>query len=404
MTGMATQKTETERSPLPIIIVGAGPVGLSLSLALARQNVPVALFEAETELNQEIRASTFHPPTLEMLAEWGALTDVMAHGFIVRQLMYWERQSRERIAAFDYGAIANDTLYPFRLQCPQHILTRVLLPHVAQAQTAVVHMDHIFIGYTDKGTHVEAVFETANGRCVVKGSYLCGADGSASAVRKAAGLSFEGMTYADRFLLIGTDYDFSTLFPEFGPVNYIYDPQEWVIILRLPDLVRVVFRLRDDEETEVALSAPALQQRMWRFIGEETDFVIKTTQLYRVHQRVAETFRKERVLLLGDAAHINNPAGGMGMNSGIHDAYMLAKRLTAVYQGAPDTLLDQYSQSRRAVALENIRQYTDKNYKDLSATDPVYRQQRNEELRATAADPVRTREYLLKASMLGDRI
>ncbi len=404
MTGMAAQKTRTEQIPLPVIIVGAGPVGLSLSLALTRQNVPVALFEAEAALNQEIRASTFHPPTLEMLAEWGILTDVMAHGFIVRQLMYWERQSRERIAAFDYGAIANDTPYPFRLQCPQHILTRVLLPHVAQAQTAVVHMGHKFIGYRDEGTHVEAVFETANGRCTVKGSYLCGADGSASTVRQAAGLSFEGMTYADRFLLIGTDYDFSKLFPDFGPVNYIYDPEEWVIILRLPDLARVVFRLRDDEETEMAMSRPALQQRMWHFIDQETDFTIKTTQLYRVHQRVSDTFRKGRVLLLGDAAHINNPAGGMGMNSGIHDAHMLAAGLTAVFQGQSDNILDQYSRSRRMAALENIQQYSDKNYKDLSATDPVYRQRRNEELRTTAADSVRTREYLLRASMLADRI
>jgi 3-(3-hydroxy-phenyl)propionate hydroxylase len=254
------------------------------------------------------------------------------------------------------------------------------------------------------GTHIEAQFETENGRLTVKGSYLCGADGSTSAVRKAVGLSFEGMTYADRFLLIGTDYDFGTLFPDFGPVNYIYDPKEWVIILRLPDLARVVFRLRDDEDEDEAMAVLALQERMWHFIGEETDFGIKTTQLYRVHQRVAETFRRGRVLLLGDAAHINNPAGGMGMNSGIHDAYELAGRLTAVLQGASDDLLDEYSQIRRAVALENIRQYTDKNYKDLSATDPVYRRKRNEELRATAADVNRARDYLLRASMLADRI
>ena len=391
-------------SHLPILVVGAGPVGLSLSLALARRGMPVALFEADTELNTDIRASTFHPPTLEMLAEWGVLDGVMEQGFIVRQLMYWERQTRECIAAFDYEAIANDTPYPYRLQCPQHILTRVLMPHVVQSETAVVHMGHKFIGYRDMGTHIEAEFETRDGRRTVKGSYLCGADGSASSVRKAAGLSFEGMTYADRFLLIGTDYDFGSLFPDFGPVNYIYDPKEWVIILRLPDLARVVFRLRDDESTDEAMTESALQERMWRFIGEETDFNIKTTQLYRVHQRVAETFRQGRVLLLGDAAHINNPAGGMGMNSGIHDAYELADRLTAVYQGASDHVLDDYSQTRRAVALQNIRQYTDKNYQDLSATDPAYRQKRNKALHDTAADPIQAREYLLRASMLADRI
>ncbi|MEM7113237.1 MAG: NAD(P)/FAD-dependent oxidoreductase [Chloroflexota bacterium] len=390
---------------LPILIVGAGPVGLSLALALSRNQVPVMIFEADAELNREIRASTLHPPTLELLDEWGVIDGVMAKGFRVDSLMYWERETRECITSFDYGAIVADTPYPFRLQCPQHILTRVLMPHVQAAETAVVHMNHTFVGYTDHGTHIEAEFETENGRKIIKGSYLCGADGSASTVRKQANISFTGMTYADRFLLIGTDYDFSTLFPNFGPVNYIYDPKEWVIILRLPDLARVVFRLREEETVEEATSDAALRDRLWRFVGEEVPFNIKTVQLYRVHQRVAGTFWQGRVLLLGDAAHINNPAGGMGMNSGIHDAADLAEKLTAVFQGANlDSLLAEYDRTRRSLALESIQSYTDKNYKDLSATDPAYRQQRNDNLRATAADPARAREYLLRAAMLADRI
>jgi 3-(3-hydroxy-phenyl)propionate hydroxylase len=123
-----------------------------------------------------------------------------------------------------------------------------------------------------------------------------------------------------------------------------------------------------------------------------------------VHQRVAEQFRVGRVLLLGDAAHINNPMGGMGMNSGIHDAAMLADKLEQVWQGDDEMALDMYAQERRAVALEMIQAYTDKRYKDMAATDDGYRQQRDVRLRQQAADPVQSRAYLLTASMLAERI
>lgn len=389
----------------PLLIVGAGPVGLCLALALGRKGIPVIVFEQDAELNSDIRASTFHPPTLEMLAEWDVLDAIMKHGFIVRELAYWERRTRERIATFHYDAIASDTPYPYRVQCPQHILTRVLKPAVESLPNVSVRMGHKFVGFREAGQGVEARFEQSDGSwCVVHGAYLCGADGSRSAVRQAVGIPFEGMTYADRFLLIGTDYDFETIFPEFGPVNYIFDPKEWVIILRLPDLARVVFRLKQAEDEAVALSEPKLRERMWRFIGQEVPFNIRTLQLYRVHQRVAASFWEGRVLLLGDAAHINNPAGGMGMNSGIHDAHMLASIFAESWPMVDDRRLDHYSTIRRRVALDNVQTYSSKNYRDMAAQDANEREQRNVELRRTASDPVLAREYLLKAAMLADRI
>ncbi len=400
---------------LPILIIGAGPVGLSLALALARQGLPVELFEAQPELSPEIRASTFHPPTLEMFAEWGVVENVLARGHKVDRLLYWERQSRELIAEFNYRHIAQDTPFPFRLQCPQSVLTRTLKPLVEALPSARVHMNHRLVGFADCGDHVTAELETPNGRITVNGAYLCGADGAGSTVRKGLDLGFTGMTYADRFLLIGTDLDLRPYFPAIGPVNYMYDPEEWVIILHLADVVRVVFRLKPDEVEEEAMAETAVRQRIHNFIGQPVDFAIKSSSVYRVHQRVADTFRQGRVLLLGDAAHINNPAGGMGMNSGIHDAYHLARALAtdltgfeqsaiANLSGLMDNPLDQYSQTRRQTAVAAIRAYSDKNYADLSARDPAYRQQRNAELRATAADPAQARAYLLRASMMPERI
>ncbi len=406
-------------SDLPILIIGAGPVGLSLAAALAQKGVKSAVFEKDAELNQEIRASTLHPLTLEMFAEWGVVNHIIANGTPVRQLKYWERRSRELVAAFDYKAIAQDTPFPFRLQCPQHILTRTLKPLLEQSRHASITMGHELIDFMDHGTYVTAVFHTKDGkRREIDGRFLCAADGSHSVTRNLLGLSFTGSTYQDRFLLIGTDYDFHQLFPGFGPVNYIFDPKEWVIMLALPDLTRVVFRLRDDEDVNEAMQEPALQQRLTRFIQPENESIINatithrpslfnilTTQVYRVHRRVADTFRVGNVLLLGDAAHVNNPMGGMGMNSGIHDAHNLTQKLDAILnKGGSDILLEQYDKERQAVALDDVQSYSEQRFKDMTADKEAERQARNQRLQQTAADPQKARAYLLKASMLTDRI
>lgn len=390
--------------PHPILIIGAGPVGLSLGLALARAGLPVELFEADAELNREIRASTFHPKTLELFERWGVVEEILAHGYQVDRLQYWEREPRRLVADFDYAAIAGDTPYPFRLQCPQHIATRVLKPALEAAPTASVHMGHRLIDFTDHGDHVTARFETAEGIVSREGAYLCGADGSHSTVRKQLGIGFQGKTYADRFLLIGSDLNTGDLLPGAAQVCYIFDPQEWVIILNLPDIVRVVFRMTADEDEEFALREENLRARIRNFFGETPPYRIKTTQLYRVHQRVADSFRVGRAILLGDAAHNNNPSGGMGMNSGIHDAANLADKLARIWQGETDDLLDDYTRERRQYALESVQLYSDQQYNNMVMTTAEARHQRNQSLAETAANPAKARAYLLRASMLEERI
>ncbi|MEQ1924462.1 MAG: FAD-dependent monooxygenase, partial [Pyrinomonadaceae bacterium] len=123
-----------------------------------------------------------------------------------------------------------------------------------------------------------------------------------------------------------------------------------------------------------------------------------------VHQRVTETFRVGRVLLAGDAAHVNNPTGGMGMNSGVHDAQMLARNLIAVLRGADDALLDEYAAVRKNVATKMVQAMTDDNYKNLAASDQAMRDERDRKLREAVADPRKAREYLLRTAMLADRI
>jgi 2-polyprenyl-6-methoxyphenol hydroxylase and related FAD-dependent oxidoreductases len=265
-------------------------------------------------------------------------------------------------------------------------------------------MGHELIDFTDHGTYVTAQFATAFGIVERQGAYLVGADGSHSTVRKRLNIGFKGKTYEDRFLLIGSDLKISSLFPDAAPVCYIFDPQEWVIILNLPDIVRVVFRMTNDEDEAVALREENLRARMENFFGQLPSFNIKTTQLYRVHQRVADTFRVGRVILVGDAAHNNNPAGGMGMNSGIHDAANLADKFYRIQNGEPDTLLDVYAEERRRYAMESVQLYTDQQYTSMVMSDEAERKRRNQILSETAKDPIRARAYLLRASMLEDRI
>lgn len=389
---------------LPVLIVGAGPVGLSLATALIHQGFAVQVFEQCAELSPEARASTFHPRTLEMFAEWGVLDKVLEKGHRVDYLQFWERENRELVAQFDYSAIANDTPYPFRVQCPQSVLTRVLKPHVESSGLGSVHMQHKFVSVTDHGDSVTVVFDTPKGRCSVNGAFLCGADGAHSYVRESIGADFVGMTYRDRFLLVATDIDFKPIFPDLGPVSYIFDPVEWVIVLQLPDVTRVVFRIPEDADECAVQDHVAIRNRIAHFTASDFDYTIHNTSIYNVHQRVASSLHKGRVVLLGDAAHINNPMGGMGMNSGIHDAYSLTQYIKQVFDGQSLDVLDEYSDLRRHYAMNHIQQSSDKNYRDMSATDEQYRENRNQFYRDIASDPAKVRQYLLKRSMLDDRI
>jgi len=388
----------------PILIVGAGPVGLSLALALSHAGIPAEVFEADTELNTQIRASTFHPKTLEMFKDWGMVDEIIKHGYKVESLQYWERAPRRLIADFGYASISNDTAYPYRLQCPQHIATRVLKPAVEATATGKVHMGHKLIDFTDHGTHVTGRFETANGIIKREGSYIVGADGTHSTVRKQLNIGFQGKTYEDRFLLIGSDLKTEDLLPGAAQVCYIFDPQEWVIILNLPDIVRVVFRMTDDEDETEALKEESLRARITNFFGEVPPYQIKTTQLYRVHQRVADTFHVGRALLVGDSAHNNNPSGGMGMNSGIHDAANLTEKFIRIHNGESDSILNDYSNERRQYAIESVQLYTDQQYNNMVMSEEEAREKRNRSLSEAATDPVKARAYLLRASMLEERI
>ena len=220
-------------------------------------------------------------------------------------------------------------------------------------------------------------------------------------MRRHLGVAFEGITYEDRYLVASTTNDFRKLLPDLAHVNYIADPQEYLVLLNTPQAWRALFPIRDGETDEHALEPDRVQARMQAIAPVAGGYDVLHTTLYKVHQRVAETYRVGRVLLAGDAAHINNPLGGMGMNSGVHDSWFFAKTLLRQWGGeAGADELDRVAAWRRSVSVDHVKATTHGNYARLSATDPAERAAYRYDMIATAADPDRRRAYLLRTSLL----
>jgi 3-(3-hydroxy-phenyl)propionate hydroxylase len=189
--------------------------------------------------------------------------------------------------------------------------------------------------------------------------------------------------------------------PGLADVSYFADPEEWFFLLRVPGVWRAMFPTRAQEKDDEILSDAAIEARLQRVFRKPAPYDIKHRTLYSVHQRVAAAYRKGRVFLAGDAAHLNNPLGGMGMNGGIHDAFSLADKLVAVLkQGENVQVLERYETERRPVALEYVNTISIANKRNLESRDPGEQRRWREQMSRTAADERLAREYLLKISMI----
>lgn len=387
----------------PIVISGGGPVGLVAALALAEKGVPVVLLESATEIPHDLRAGTFHPPTVEMLDRLSIGSELLAQGIKVPE---WQIRDRRTgvVAQFDLGMIADQTPYPFRLHCEQHKLSEIAFRALSRYSNARVLFGHRCTGFTQDADGVTVKVASDGGDMEIRGSYLIGADGARSIVRKTLDVEFEGFTWPERFLVFATTYDLRE--QGFTGNAYIADPDEWCAIFVQPHdgppgIYRIAFPIKPEMEEEEVLSERYVQSRIQGFLSPDMEYDIPYKSVYRVHQRVAKTFRVGRVMLAGDAAHVNNPLGGMGLNSGIHDAMNLVDKLLAVLEGrSDDGVLDLYDRQRRLTNIEYVQAITIRNKKLLEERDPGIRAQRLDEMRQTAADPEKHRAFLLNSSMI----
>jgi len=389
-----------------VLIVGAGPVGMVCALALNRRGIPVTVFEQEPGPVKDQRAASIHPTTLEMLDELDVTRTIVPRGLVSETYQYRDRVSGKLIAEFDLRGMADVFRFPFVLQYEQYKLTGDIAQQYADESDFDVRYGHTVDQIEEHADHVEIAARGPDGIRRYRGAYLIGADGGRSTVRKAAGIPFEGFTYQERFIKIATSFDFQQAHPDYAYRNYFSDPDEWCNLFKVrgeagEGLWRAIFPTRVDESEEQALSERGVEARMQKFFPKAGRYEVAYCNVYGVNQRVAQTFRRGRLLLAGDAAHVNNPIGGMGMNGGIHDAINLAGKLGAVLtRGADEALLDQYSRQRRHAAVAFVQAQTIANKKMLEEKDEPSRQKKFGELSRIADDPAGARQYMRRASLL----
>jgi len=378
----------------PVTIVGAGPVGLATALSLAHQGIPVQVIEQEPALTVDQRAGSYHPPTLEMLAPFGVTAEMQKHGITVPR---WQIRDRREgvIVEWDLGLIADVTPYPYRFHLEQHKLTPILFEKLQAFPHAMVYFSTQLLEATQQGDSVLVKTTSEN----FETPWLIGCDGGRSTVRKIMGTEFEGFTWPERFVVISTHADFHQ--HGFTSNAYVADPREWAAVFHMPGLWRLAFPVHPDEDEAEILAPDAVEARMQRFAKRDQPYDVPYKGIYRVHQRVAKDWRQRRIVLAGDAAHLNNPMGAFGLNGGIHDSFNLTEKLGKVCRGEADqSVLDVYVRQRRTVNLEYVQEHSIKNLKRLNEKSEEKRRQNFDELRRQAANRESRREFLLVSSMI----
>ncbi|MEQ9812798.1 MAG: NAD(P)/FAD-dependent oxidoreductase [Azospirillaceae bacterium] len=383
-----------------IIIAGAGPVGLVAAIRLAEAGIPCTVLEAEAAPQEDLRASTWHPPTLDMLAPYGLADRLVAAGLVTPTWQIRMHRSGER-AEFDLGILADVTDHPFRLQCEQHKFVRLALDWLeSHGGVTVRHGVPVASASQDADSVTVSLGGTHAGERL-RGRWLIGADGARSTVREALGLSLSGATYPETTILATTRFPFHEHLEGLSNVNYIWSDVGTFSLLRLPGIWRCSLHQDAGESVEEALLPEAIERKLQRIVARPEPYDVEEVRPYRIHRRIVDRYRVGRILLAGDAAHLNSPSGGMGMNGGIHDAFNLTEKLIRVWRGeADDTLLDRYERQRRPIAEEEIIAQADRNRGRMQERDPERRLSILRDLQATIADPVRARAYLLRSSMI----
>jgi len=391
-----------------VLIAGGGPVGLLCAWLLGRRGLRVLVCDDNSELQADPRAATTHPATLDLLEEDELDDDMARVGLVAPIFQFWDRPSGKLVAEFDHAVLKNDTRHPFVVQCEQFKTAKLLLDRLRSLANVEVLFSHEVVGVAQNADTVSIEVRGPDGVKRHTGAYLIGADGGRSVVRKQCGIAFDGFTWPERFIVFTTPYDFEKN-RGYCPRSYFADPGSWCNCFKVsadgpPGLWRTVFPTDTSQPDADVTSDEAVQALMQKFFPSPEPYEVVHRNLYVTHQRVAATFRKGRVLLAGDAAHVNNPIGGMGLNGGIQDAANLCEKLAKVLlEGASERLLDLYNLQRRTVAIEFVQEQSIANKKRLEASDPEVRRRNLDELRQMAADRERARAFLLRTAMIASQ-
>lgn len=365
-----------------VIVVGAGPIGLLTAFGLAREGTRVTILEAEEQFNDKPRALVYHYPVLPHLERLGLLSDCVAEGFL-RQSFGWRIHSTGEMIEWAWSP---EGMGGQALHLHQGLLSKVLARHASKLPNVKILLRTKLVACRQSQSGVLAEIEGPNGPAVLEGDYLVGADGANSTVRRnVLNLEFLGTTWPERYVATNTRIDLSSRgYPK--SVMQL-DQKHGAIICKIaePDLWRVTF-VEDPE-----LPVEGLEDRIAAmFINHLPDlpYEVLAYSPYRMHQRIADRMRVGRILLVGDAGHVTNPTGGLGLTGGMFDAFALIEAMNRViHDGADDEILEFYDRDRRRVFAEVTSPRASLNLRNLyHLKEGQEKEERIGMLRAVAAD------------------
>lgn len=383
-----------------VVIAGGGPTGLLIAYLCAEAGISTRLFEATSGISHDLRATSFHPPTLDMLDEWGLAEPLLAGGLVCPHWQIRIHPTGER-AVFRLSTIASETRHPFRLQCEQWRLSDELLSRLRNHPHADVQFNSTVGGFEDDGETVSVSVDRHGKWERVTCHLLVGADGLGSRVRGAMGLPFDGETYPETTVVVTTTFPFEDHIEGMSLVTSCYVGDSHIAFLRLPGFWRLA--LYPDESLPIAeqLAPAAVDATLQAVVRTGAPYPLTAIWPYRVQQRIVPAYRVGRAVLVGDAAHVNSPAGGMGLNAGIHDAFELSRALIDILRrGSELARLDVYDRRRRPIVAEHIIGQAARNRARMNVKDPQGRREEITKLQAIAANPQQHRDFVLRASMI----
>jgi 2-polyprenyl-6-methoxyphenol hydroxylase-like FAD-dependent oxidoreductase len=384
-----------------VIVVGGGPVGLVTAMRLGHFGIDVVVVESDATVSRALKASTFHPPTLDMLDAYG-ITPRLIEAGLVAPTWQVRMHATGEYAEFDLSVLKDDTAHPYRLQTEQWKLAEFLIEHIRETLPNVeLLMGCKLLSVAQGAESVTAEVQAEDGtQRTLTGSYLVGADGARSTVRDALSLSFEGHTFPETTVLATTDFPFHEHIPTLSYINYCWAETGTFSLLRLPGIWRVSLYPWEGETLEEAITPPSIERKLQHIYPRDVPYNVMEIRPYRIHQRVVDRYVHGRIVLAGDAAHVNSPSGGMGMNGGIHDAFNLSEKLKRILEGESADLLEQYQRQRRPIAIKHVLEQSGRNRARMQERGEDKRRETLHGLMRKANDPVQAREYLLETSML----
>jgi 2-polyprenyl-6-methoxyphenol hydroxylase-like FAD-dependent oxidoreductase len=386
-----------------VAIAGAGPVGLALACALGRHGVGCIVFEEDEALSRHSKAPGVLPRTLEIFRAWGVLDRFLDAGTLLTRPSIWSAAEREPIVTIDFAPLEEMTAVPGVLIIPQNRTEALLRDHAVALGLADLRFGHRVAGFEQGNAGVSVAVEPVKGEPYrVDCEILVGCDGPHSIVRETLGWRLEGKTYPTRLVL--ADVRLGDARNDLPWPRVAAQGNEFHAAIRLePDLWRIIGNVAPVVADDTATAEGDLARRVEPLFGPGP-FALLWADVFRIHCRTSPGFRRGRVLLAGDAAHINSPAGGQGMNSGIQDTHNLGWKLArALGGGAREPLLASYEEERRAVIVANVERYTDLLTRGFLLAPPLLRRGTLAAARLAISQPPILRRLLRRAVMFDTR-